>query len=248
MTRSTSGARRASHRSECVGMPNSAATARARSMVPLAIAVTATPGTRRSAGTCTRRANPVPISPTRSVTMSSGRRRCPFRAAPRRTTPRPPRARSRGLESGATRDNRENSAGRPHLDDAAVERQAPGHVLHHVAHADRRAARRYRITPLQQRPRAGRRRSAAASAQPHDDTVPVSRPLQQQSFLPRTAAAAPRARRSFESDGVLARERNEGVHATPLLDALPQAAPGTASARAKNRGSLRGRLARPAGS
>src|SRR2546425_2499131 len=122
-----------------------------------------------------------------------------------------------GLESGATRDNRENSAGRPHLDDAAVEREAPGYVLHHVPHADRRAARRYRITPLQQRPRAGRRRSAAASAQPHHDTVPVSRPLQQQSFLPRTAAAAPRARRSLESDGVLARERNDGEYATPLL-------------------------------
>src|SRR5256886_13281962 len=37
--------------------------------------------------------------------------------------------RGRGLESGATRDNRENSAGRPHLDDTAVEREAPGHVL-----------------------------------------------------------------------------------------------------------------------
>src|SRR5439155_1133167 len=35
---------------------------------------------------------------------------------------------------------------------------------------------------------------------------------------------------------------------TPLSSAKPQAAHGTASARAKNRGSFRGRLARPAGS
>src|SRR3989475_3048785 len=110
-----------------------------------------------------------------------------------------------------------NALGMPNSAATAAEREAPGHVLHHVPHAARRAARRYRITPLQQRPRAGRRRSAAASPQPHDDTVPVSRPLQQQSFLPRTAAAAPRARRSVESDGVLAREGNEGVYATPLL-------------------------------
>src|SRR2546422_1038411 len=94
ITRSTSGARAsASPLPNALGMPSSTATARARSALPLAIAVTTTPGTRRSAGTCTRRANPVPISPTRSVTTSTGRKRCPPRAARRRTRPRAPRAR-----------------------------------------------------------------------------------------------------------------------------------------------------------
>src|SRR5439155_100705 len=50
-------------------------------------------------------------------------------------------------------------------------------------------------------------------------TTPLSsaKPRATSFIMYRTPTVAPRARRSFESDGVLAREGNEGVYATPLL-------------------------------
>src|SRR2546426_6945243 len=116
---------------------------RSRSRSPLPPARGAAPGPAPDARTPCRSARPAASQ----CRPARGGVRFEWHRVERRLDRHAPRG--SGLESGATRDNRENSAGRPHLDDAAVEREAPGHVLHHVPHADRRAARRYRITPLQ---------------------------------------------------------------------------------------------------
>src|SRR2546430_605637 len=76
MTRSTSGARAsASPLPNALGMPNSAATARARSMLPLAIAVTATAKPHHAPVPARRPLPPRPFLPRAAAAGPAGRRR-----------------------------------------------------------------------------------------------------------------------------------------------------------------------------